>query len=337
MVPWSRQFINGLKNDHLRHVLTSIGCNAGGSKPGLQERVARSIVQPRLHHGGEHHSCSIASTPQPTRILSVDMGIKNLAFCVMDVNLPSTAGTEKPTIRIHHWTRLASLPGLETPSAVTDSERPDPYSVPNLSRAAAFLIRSVFLPQKAQVLLIEHQRFRTGGGQAVQQWTLRVNSLEAMLWGGLAALRQMSDASGSAEQLQPAIPEPHAVSPARVARFWFPTLKKVEKKDKVALVRGWLTEGAITGEQIDDEKGIELELAKGLESIKQAYLSSKGVRIRKASSIGGQSDSDITIDGKLDDFADSFLQGAAVVQWELNRQKFLTMDEAEITNHLDQI
>lgn len=38
-------------------------------------------------------------------------------------------------------------------------------------------------------MLIERQRFRTGGGAAIFEWTLRVNSLEAMLHAAFAALR----------------------------------------------------------------------------------------------------------------------------------------------------
>lgn len=70
-------------------------------------------------------------------------------------------------------------------------EEKDVFSPKNLSATAFSLVREL-LRHKPDVILIERQRWRSASSSAIQQWTVRVNSLEAMLWAMFTAFRGMS-------------------------------------------------------------------------------------------------------------------------------------------------
>ncbi|KAL4927165.1 uncharacterized protein BDV17DRAFT_267668 [Aspergillus undulatus] len=81
-------------------------------------------------------------------------------------------------------------------------------------------------------VLIERQRFRSGGGSAVQEWSLRVGMFEGMLWAVLHSLRMLQHvqqgASASASASRPGQgqgqePRVIAIEPSRVGRFWAPS------------------------------------------------------------------------------------------------------------------
>lgn len=58
----------------------------------------------------------------------------------------------------------------------------DPFAPPHMAKAALALVTRRFLPLQPTHVLIERQRFRSAGQSAVQEWTVRVNMLEAMLY-----------------------------------------------------------------------------------------------------------------------------------------------------------
>ena len=131
------------------------------------------------------------------------MGIQNLAFCVADVE----TGASADRMHVVAWRRvsptsfLPSVAQSQTPQPASSSVRlpSSVFTSQNLALAAQSLLTRTFLPYAPSTILIERQRFRTGGVAAVQEWTLRVNTLEAALWGVLAALRggRDFDVSGS--------------------------------------------------------------------------------------------------------------------------------------------
>ena len=67
---------------------------------------------------------------------------------------------------------------------------PDPFSPASLARVTTALVRDALLPLRPTHVLIERQRFRSAGHAAVQEWTLRVNTLEAMLHAALRTVRE---------------------------------------------------------------------------------------------------------------------------------------------------
>jgi cruciform cutting endonuclease 1 len=179
---------------------------------------------------------NISSRFGKVRILSIDMGIKNLAFCVADVQMhthPEKTSDAFIHMDIQAWRRLDAVEEVtatsperdewSTPPASDDEEAVDPYAPSSLSQTAFHLITQTFLPYKPDVVLIETQRWRSGGGPAIQQWTVRVNTLEGMLWALFTAFQtrpsQLSSSVRSKTELKKSY-EIWGVDPRRVGAYW---------------------------------------------------------------------------------------------------------------------
>ena len=193
----------GLTSRALQVLLTRIGSASSGTKSKLFERFVRDVQRPsplqdKLNRSDE----------QPQRMLrlvSIDMGIKNLAFCDAEVSLPAAktnAGDRlNSTMNILRWKKIDLMHGNYKEScrdATEDAEAntnvaeddADQFSPAVLSQTAYRVITEEVLSVNPDIVLIEKQRWRSGGGSAVQQWTLRVNSLEAMFWAILETLKR---------------------------------------------------------------------------------------------------------------------------------------------------
>ncbi|KAF2101055.1 mitochondrial resolvase Ydc2, partial [Rhizodiscina lignyota] len=322
--------LTSLKLVHLRSLLAAIGANTGGTKPILISRLGQQLPLSKLQFHQDQQSSR-------TRILSLDMGIKNLAFCVCDVSTPALSSNRVPannqshnsllestehrpgpqwTLAVQAWKRV-SLMDLSPTSASpkdnsTDPEAIDPFHPRELSRLAYNLATDILLPYSADTILIERQRFRSGGAAAVQEWTVRVNMLESMLW---AVLRTLEADSKNASGMGTSFPAVWDVSPARVGTFWvhgsgngnrdssIPTTRKVDKRDKIDFLRRWIA---------NPERTIDLRFGREVESLRDAFIQDNHPKRRATAARR-----DI---GKLDDLADCLLQAAAWVQWEANRQ-----------------
>ncbi|KAK4496350.1 hypothetical protein PRZ48_012330 [Zasmidium cellare] len=307
---------------------------------------------------------------KPTKIVSVDMGIRNLAYCAIETpgqdfslkdkppspatsNLnneekealrqhdprfgesPEITGLKKKrqtqAIQVSTWKRMdltkkdpardsTTEQDIEEPSPEADLPPSDAFTPSRLSRTALKVTEEI-LSLNPTTILIERQRFRSGGGAAIQEWTVRVNMLESMIWACLETLRARSSTPTS-------FPTVHAVSPAQVLNFWAspasssllpPTLfheenssiqnmvtnymstrMKLSKKDKIGIARRWC------------RYDTDVQLKFNEESWRIAGVLVTSDRQTKA--IKEQ------VGGKLDDLADCLLQGVTWVQWERNRQ-----------------
>lgn len=185
------------------------------------------------------------------RIVSIDMGIKNLAFCEAEVSYSSCVkgeGVKEVTqawdavMEVIRWEKIdlvANARDLRGPAPNGTSkgkaskkeialeeadEDADPYSLSVLSETAYRLIKTTILSAAPDVILIEKQRWRSGGGSAVQQWTVRVNTLEGMLWAVLATLKgermHIPKAHGETHPHATKAYEVFAVDPKRVGQYW---------------------------------------------------------------------------------------------------------------------
>src|SRR5262245_45950716 len=103
--------VPGLKLQQLRNLLVRIGANTGGTKTALISRLTDELTTSRLSAQDDAKTQSLgpritqgesADGSKKTRILSVDMGIKNLAFCVYDLR-PGLAS------KLQAWRRTSLL------------------------------------------------------------------------------------------------------------------------------------------------------------------------------------------------------------------------------------
>ena len=260
------------------------------------------------------------------------MGIRNLAYCVL--NTPELS-TPSNTFHVRTWKRLDILGRLSgsqhADASVTDTTVPEntddvPTKTdfsPSRMATAALSITEELLSHEPTTILIERQRFRSGGGSAIQEWTVRVNMLESMLWACLETTRR--------SRIMPAdqpFPTTYEVSPARVAAFWTaeranlsssspesvhrdeslsPELPirakralkaKTGKNDKIAVIESWL---------VEDPPGVTLEFSPEAQLQADVFMGVTTSRLRKR-----------------DDLADCLLQGVSWYRWEQNRRNILT-------------
>jgi len=317
--------LSGLKAWQLRHAAFLMGLPTTGNKAILETAIQYKLEHPQQPLEG-------------SRILSVDMGIRNLAYCVVDLpehTLPETNDSTPPStsaaLRISEWRKQdllsTQLPTRTHPSTANTKHIPNPdpptnpFTPSTLSRTA-YTLATTFLSYNPHTILLERQRFRTGGGAAIQEWTVRVNMLESMLHACLYTLRQAAPVRN--------IPDVLEVSPARVANFWVAaaasdvaltpsslfearastssadvvaaTRKKVQKKDKISIVRKWMT-GSVN-------QDVRLQFEDGASRIRDMFLLPSPTRGK--TTVGAREVQ------KVDDLADCLLQAAAWVRWEEN-------------------
>lgn len=332
--------LNALKSKPLHHIAFLTGVPSTGTKSHITDQLHGSIHKPRLPSG-------------KSRILSVDMGIRNLAYCVIDV--PTSLHKTGTSLHVHSWKRLDLLekmrPNMATsqvegPDQSTDNGRGDSKAVanaivknsftPSVMSRVALQVAQDFLRYKPDIILIERQRFRSGGGSAIQEWTVRVNTLESMLW---ACFETMKSVKGDRKAGD--FPTVYEVAPKRVTSFWtapsdahlpaanlltpeysppdvkITTIKAkaagAGKKEKIAVLRSWL-EG--TG-------GVSLDFSPETKMTAAAFSTGPKRRKTKASESDTTEEVVAARETKLDDLADCVLQGAAWVRWEENRRSIL--------------
>lgn len=338
--------LSALKASQLKYAAFLIGLPSSASKVQLVSAVHERLDAPVPHD-------------RNGRIVSVDMGIKNLGICVLERLQPnSSKGGDMVPVRIVDWKRMDVLNQVLPQTRAAPSSEAKPGSKPqstrsvvdpaafrpsNLSKTAVEVALELLHAYNPGHILIERQRFRSGGASAVQEWTLRVNMLESMLWATFETLRGHSGPQGL-------FPQTHEIDPARVARFWcarppgYKTTvsrslwseiplpgnnlgelsdrkerKTVDKKEKIALVRKWLS-----NQQTAD---VALQFSEEARMVADTFLAGSGRTKQKssntsASALGGGTN-------KLDDLADCLLQGIAWVRWAENQEKLRIMLEED--------
>ncbi|KAI9664540.1 MAG: hypothetical protein M1821_005986 [Bathelium mastoideum] len=371
-------YLSTLKSTQLKRLALLTSIPNSGTKSDLISRLAAFLPQPLLPR-------------PPAKILSLDMGIRNLGLCIASVTFPPpptsppcpsptpSASLSQPHIHVLHWSRLTLFPGTKSTSSPSPSPSPSPsspsssphdrgagpspFSPGHLAPLAHSLVTRTLLPHAPSTLLLERQRHRTGGAAAVQEWTVRVNALEAMVWAVLETIKQQRQ-QGQGERVgdeQAGFPECWAIEPARVARFWLDggrdmgadggteseLWKEVEgvgnrqekegagrtrrkpaevKKRKIALVRKWLGAG--------DAAPFVLSFADQAAEVRDAVL--QPPRKKTSGKLGkgnfGHQEEQITDIkfGKLDDVADCFLQAVTWLQWDWNRRRILHALESRV-------
>ncbi|CAL3971268.1 hypothetical protein PZA11_007800 [Diplocarpon coronariae] len=315
-----------LKLTQLKQLAFKCGISSSGTKPILSRRLLDEISL--VQSAPAQDAKDLNQKSKGTRILSIDMGIRNLAYCILDapakrIVLPGTRTSKanpKDLPSIHAWHRLA-VSTAPTTSDTTIAPAREAFDPSTLSRAAYTLLRHRLLPSQPTHILIERQRFRSMGSKHILEWTIRVNMFESILYGALCALKEEGVWAG----------EVRAVAPGKVGPFWIEEedsspceagqgKKKVRKSQsakirnkglKIDLVRGWLESGDVMRLGND-----------GVEEIARAYRE-KWDRLPGGRKGPRRVEEEGEKMGKLDDLADCLLQGMAWVQWEENKRVVL--------------
>jgi cruciform cutting endonuclease 1 len=202
---------------------------------------------------------------------------------------------------------------LDTTGSESEAFNPPAYAV-HANRLAKSLLSEYGDIDK---ILIERQRWRSAGGKGVLEWTVRVNTFEAMLHAVLVCLCAEGRWSGTVE----------SVSPQRVSAFW---VSKAVLPQNNAL--GRRKKGATADENTSKTKRHsprDIKIAKT--GVVKDWLRAKDMvqlkteSVRETASVfadrdPGQSVGRKTVAKKLDDLADCLLQAMAWTEWEQNRE-----------------
>ncbi|CAF9932021.1 MAG: hypothetical protein HETSPECPRED_008253 [Heterodermia speciosa] len=296
----------------LQSIARSIGSNTGGKKDVLRSHVLDELQHDRF----TLPSGNGRSGPSQHKIVSIDMGIRNLAICSITVSERRHPNQPLAVPVVQNWERIAisKKANADIPEEGTDGsiakEAFDPQTYAQY--AYDLVVKRIMTYQPTQIL-IERQRFRSMGGSAVQEWTLRVNMFEAMIYATLRTLSEIKLWQGLV----------YPVAPAKVSKFWLEddndehaklaTSKSLKTKSaKIALVGDWLYKGQLfelQGEAAVTARAYQMKLARRRER--------KGAAKQMATAEQSQVPHDI---GKLDDLADCLMQAIAWIQWEKNRR-----------------
>ncbi|APA12268.1 hypothetical protein SS1G_10722 [Sclerotinia sclerotiorum 1980 UF-70] len=337
-----------LKAVALKQIAFKCGISISGTKPVLTQRIQDEL--PKITLPGADPS---SATSKPLRILSIDMGIRNFSYCLLEIPLPSKSPKNKrkstpPIPILQSWQKLSLLPQAPPNTNPATNEKPrNEFTPAILSTAAYTLLRHTLLPLSPTHILIERQRFRTHGAKQILEWTIRVNMLESMLWATLKTLSEEKVWEGEVIE----------IAPRKVGTFWveesglldgeegeeFRIVRNTKevyarsKGAKIDLVRRWL-EG---GEKRKAQKHNEMVIigSQQVQDIKERYTEKwdrKAGRAngnkpksksshRSASAVAQKKKEKEKKEemGKLDDLADSLLQGMAWLKWQENRKRAL--------------
>ncbi|KAL3468325.1 T-complex protein 11-domain-containing protein [Aspergillus heterothallicus] len=388
------------------------GLPSSGTKPVLVAGLERGLApycgpfaRGISEQNGDHERNEIS-------ILSIDMGIRNLAFAHLKCDsfaispLPLAKENDEAKIVLNAWRRI-SLPlsrpftveefgrYLDTPPAAShsayqsgsasesgstpDSEaggeaaigkkqkakpkdlskEKESFSLPIYAQHAHSIISTLLMRYNPTHILIERQRFRSGGGAAVQEWSLRVGVFEGMLWAVLGSLRAQAQArfqgalgrdgdrgGGEREEERsgPAWPMVISIEPGRVGRYWLPhgalaaetaiadakpkkkSKSREGKKVKIDLVGSWLESKTFTIGEDGVEPWVNGYMSKWKKEKPARTKTKSKLRRREGSAVDGDEwggkDDTLGVDiGKLDDLADCVVQGVTWLEWEEMRGK----------------
>ena len=298
-------------------------------------------------------STTRAVSGEELSIVSVDMGIRNLAYAHL-VTKPALAhqtrgeGSGEGRVRyarphLRCWERVAI--SVDPKSAIEPSKRtrekpapaddgvtgtakpgskndvneqtgPTPgkesFDPSVFAEYAYSFITDILHRHRPTHILIERQRFRSGGGSAVQEWTIRVGVFEGMLY---AVLKTLAEVQGDRVTV-------HGMDPGRVSRYWLEG-----RVDKTGKRVGTGTEGKkskidLVGKSLESPSQGLVEIptgtdGQGVNAVVDAFLTKwKG---------NGRRGPGVVVGGlrKLDDLADCMLQGVAWIDWQNKRREIV--------------
>ena len=320
--PASWTLPSNLKRAQLQRIATLIGAPLTGTKPQLLRSIHELLATQQAQHG-RNAAFTSPTASKELRVLSIDMGIRNLAYAFLTSEVCSksnstTLSFARPTLCQWQRTGLvnvnragmameASEVGQISMASGRDDNQPtaaDESYEPHIMAGHAYNFAKYCASLRPSHILIERQRFRSGGHSAVQEWSLRVGMLEGMLYSTFQTL--MEEGLLADTTIEPMLP-------MRVNKFWFadqdiPATGKQAKLAKIAIVSDML--------KAVNTKKASFALADELRDVIGGF----GVKAGR----------DTTVEKaarplqKLDDMSDALLQALAWLRWQENRIKLVT-------------
>lgn len=335
----------------LRRAAFAIGARSSGTKAVLIQQIQQELGAPHSAAEQKTNHKHGAGYAQALSIVSMDMGIRNLAYAhLMAAPVSPRKGTGgsalslDPRPSLLAWKRVVisdaptgkgalakrrkepshsdDVATLPLPAANGATEKgvhleleKEAFDPTTFAKYAYKFIKSILSAHRPTHVLIERQRFRSGGGSAVQEWTIRVGVFEGMLH---AVLQTLSEEGGLPVNIQ-------AIDPGRVARYWLAdrTAQRMEragsaregKRAKIDMVGESLGSG--DGKLVSIGGGDDDGASQDVGQVVDAFLARWKKKAHNARKAGTQ---DIA---KLDDLSDCLLQGVAWVNWQKKRQDVL--------------
>ncbi|RMZ92293.1 hypothetical protein DV736_g466, partial [Chaetothyriales sp. CBS 134916] len=274
-----------------------------------------------------HNAAALGATSNSQngslRIVSIDMGIRNLAYCTLQAQVPRAFSTSPDIIRLSAWQRVevgnASSDPKKPATSIAEGLVKETFEPYEYAKHAYSLIKRIVDEHYPTHVLIERQRFRSGGGAAVQEWTIRVGVFEAMIYATLRTLAEQNCCNCTVASM----------APVMVNRFWLQEEEQVEngpghlgnvkrqkstrtKQQKIRLLEGFLRK--------DMADGTRILFSNGARKTKEDFLA----RLDRTKGQGAANNV------KLDDLADSLLQGLAWISWQRNRLNLESVAQKEL-------
>lgn len=330
----SRQWLQRCKLVQLHRVATLIGSPCSGPKADRIYGINQAV----------NEAVSLRAQNKALSVVSIDMGIRNLAYCHLTTQLPASGSCDSGPISLDSWQRVeiattlgntitkkaskavssiaqstesVMLRPTAKPKQIKESFEPEVYA-----KHAYGFIKDIIDRHKPTHVLIERQRFRSGGAAAVQEWTLRVGVFEAMMY---ATLRTLNEQHYCDCKVVP-------MSPNMVNRFWFSgqqgdegleegmsTLdlaRKQSRGNRIKIQKIQIAADILKRKTLERTSLAVFEEAQTTENAFVARLSKK--RTKPSTPIEVP---------KLDDLSDSLLQGLAWLMWQKNRLRLNKLGE----------
>ncbi|KAF7508246.1 hypothetical protein GJ744_009391 [Endocarpon pusillum] len=345
------EWLGQLKASQLHQLAVALGSACSGSKKVIVDGICQTLFPaPPLGDCRAFNGSSLTSR-HPRRqlsIVSIDMGIQNLAYANLLVgqvgdrisqNLPSVGSTNLPMLKA--WERLNVFPGDSHDNSMKKSAKLGGYLPSRYADAAYYFISDLLRKYDPTHILIEQQRFRSGGGSAVAEWTLRVGVFEGMLHAILQTLQKERKDETKLEAIV-------SISPARTARFWLEGSQRLASQivpSKTTGREGKRAKVDIVAKSFLDGESRMVEIGNGQAKATETtfmekwYATSKVAKELQRPKRTTKRESAATpktpTQPKLDDLADCLLQALAWLKWQKTRD--LVIQDSRADDPLDAI
>ncbi len=323
------EWLGQLKASELHLLAVALGSACSGSKGVIVEEICQTLFPAPSGDCRTFNKSSLTSKHRSRQlsIVSIDMGIRNLAYAHLLVRQPSDMISENPQSvgtttlpMLKAWERLNVFPGDSQDNSVKKPTRLGGYVPSRYANAAYYFISSIITKYDPTHILIEQQRFRSGGGSAVAEWTLRVGVFEGMLHAILQTLQQERK---DKIKLKAVV----SISPARTARFWLEGSAGQLASRKITGREGKQAKIDIVAKSFLDAGSRMVEIGRGQAKatetsfVEKWYATSKVAKDVQGHKKAIMSGSAATTpkQPKLDDLADCILQALAWLKWMKTR------------------